>query len=213
VFHYLVVGVILGLSAGLSPGPLLALVMSETLQHGIGAGFRVALAPLLTDLPIVAMALLVVGRLSDSSPLLGLIAVTGGCFLTLLGWQSLRTSGLTATVTQVRPKSLLKGVLTNFLSPHPYLFWISVGAPTTRQALTQSAAAGISFIGGFYACLVGAKIVLAVVTGRSRVFLSSTWYSWLMRALGVMILGLAGLLFYEAWRSLEGYFSGIGGLF
>ncbi len=212
MFHYLVVGVILGLSAGFSPGPLLALVMSETLRHGIGAGFKVALAPLLTDLPIVILALLVVGRLSDSSLLLGLIAVTGGCFLTLLGWRSLKTTNSAPGMTAVRPKSLLQGVFTNFLSPHPYLFWISVGAPTTRQALARGTAAGLAFVIGFYICLVGAKVLLAVVTGRGRAFLSGAWYRWLMRFLGLMILGLAGLLFYDAWRLLGGYFAASGPL-
>lgn len=50
---FLLSGILLGLSGGLAPGPLLTLVASETLRHGARAGVRVALAPLLTDLPIV----------------------------------------------------------------------------------------------------------------------------------------------------------------
>jgi len=33
-FEYLVSGMLLGLAAGLAPGPLLALVFSETFKHG-----------------------------------------------------------------------------------------------------------------------------------------------------------------------------------
>jgi threonine/homoserine/homoserine lactone efflux protein len=44
-------GAALGLSAGVTPGPLLALVIAQTLTHGPREGGKVALAPLLTDAP------------------------------------------------------------------------------------------------------------------------------------------------------------------
>lgn len=50
MMYFLSVGAVLGLSSGLSPGPLLALVISETLRHGVKAGVKVALAPIITDL-------------------------------------------------------------------------------------------------------------------------------------------------------------------
>ena len=53
----------LGFGAGISPGPLLTLVLTSTLQRGFGAGLRVALAPLLTDAPIVILAVAVVGSI------------------------------------------------------------------------------------------------------------------------------------------------------
>ncbi len=62
--EYLFMGMVLGLSAGLSPGPLLALVISETVSKGLGAGIRIALAPLVTDLPVVAISFLLVSGLS-----------------------------------------------------------------------------------------------------------------------------------------------------
>ncbi|MFA6111330.1 MAG: hypothetical protein WDA75_21445 [Candidatus Latescibacterota bacterium] len=38
-------GLLLGLSAGVAPGPLTALILSETLRHGRAAGLRLALVP------------------------------------------------------------------------------------------------------------------------------------------------------------------------
>ncbi len=38
-------GIILGLSAGLAPGPLLTLVIAATLRRDAAAGIRVALPP------------------------------------------------------------------------------------------------------------------------------------------------------------------------
>ncbi len=59
--------------------------------------------------------------------------------------------------------ALVKGVLVNVLSPHPYLFWISVGAPLVHRAMAVSVLAAGAFIAGFYLFLVGSKIALALV--------------------------------------------------
>ena len=39
-------GVLLGFSVGLSPGPMLALVLAQTLRHGSREGCKIALTPL-----------------------------------------------------------------------------------------------------------------------------------------------------------------------
>ena len=53
MLQILAMGTFLGLAAGFAPGPLLTLVISETLQHDIKSGVKVALAPIITDLPII----------------------------------------------------------------------------------------------------------------------------------------------------------------
>ena len=80
---YALLGLSLGLSAGLAPGPLLALVIQRSLQNGLASGLRVALAPLITDLPIVALAFFVVGRLPQAG--LDVMLGVGGLFVLWLG--------------------------------------------------------------------------------------------------------------------------------
>ena len=55
---YLLLGLSLGFSAGLSPGPLLTLVITRSLADGFWPGLRVALSPLITDVPIIVLSLL-----------------------------------------------------------------------------------------------------------------------------------------------------------
>lgn len=54
----------MGLSSVLAPGSLLTLVISETLQHDTRAGIKVALAPVITDLPIIVLTLLILSKLA-----------------------------------------------------------------------------------------------------------------------------------------------------
>lgn len=194
-------GILLGLSSGLSPGPLLTLVVSETLRHGARAGIGVALAPLLTDLPIVLVAVLLLRPLTDQTVPLALINLGGGLYLAWLGLEGLRFRG--AELEPTDPVgSLRRGVIANFLNPSPYLFWLAVGAPTVLAAWRESWPAAAAFIVTFYVLLVGSKVALALALGRARHLLRSGSYIVLMRGLGLLLLAYALLLLRESWRLL-----------
>ncbi|MBC8317806.1 MAG: LysE family transporter [Desulfobulbaceae bacterium] len=197
---FLTIGIILGLSAGLTPGPLLTLVISETLQHDVKSGIKVALAPVITDLPIVAVSIFILTRAANSSTTLGIISLAGGFFILYMGWEHLQTKGIKLSLQDVKPQSMRKGILANILSPYPYLFWISVGAPTMAKAIAYSSVAPLAFLGSFYSLLVGSKIVLALLTGKSKSFLSGKVYIYIMRFLGVVLCGFALTLFRESFE-------------
>ena len=126
MFSHLMVGALLGLSAGFAPGPLLTLVVSQTLRHNTREGIRVALAPLITDLPIILASCLFLSRLARFSPVLGWISCIGGIYVLYLAYGNLGAAAVQIEITRVEPGSLRKGALVNLLNPHPYLFWITV---------------------------------------------------------------------------------------
>lgn len=197
MIHYLTIGIILGLSAGFAPGPLLTLVISETLQKNMRSGVKVAIAPIISDLPIVLLTLFILAKLSSFHTILGIISLIGGLVVFLMGYESIRSKGIDLNPQAEKSKSLLKGVLVNALSPHPYLFWFSVGAPTITKAMSINIFAPWAFICGFYSMLVGAKILLAILVGRSKSFLQGKVYIYIMRFLGLVLCVLAFFLFYE----------------
>ena len=200
MINFLTMGTILGLSAGFAPGPLLTLVISETLQHNIKSGVKVALAPILTDLPIIILTLFILAKLSNFHNILGIISLVGGFVVLFMGYESIRTKGVELNLKETKPKSLTKGILVNALSLHPYLFWLSVGAPTITKAMSQSIIAALAFICSFYTFLVGSKIVLAILVGKSKSFLVGNVYIYTMRILGLALCVLAFVLFREGLK-------------
>jgi threonine/homoserine/homoserine lactone efflux protein len=94
MLSFLVLGIVLGLSAGLAPGPVLTLVISETLQHGARAGMMVAIAPLLTDAPLILLTLALLSRLAELDGVLGVLSLVGGGFVLFLGWRTLGIQGV-----------------------------------------------------------------------------------------------------------------------
>ena len=201
--NFLTMGSILGLSAGFAPGPLLTLVISETLQHDIKSGVKVALAPMITDLPIVMLTLFILVKLSGFHKVLGIISCMGGVFVLYLGWQSMVTKGVELDLQGTRSRSLAKGIIVNTLNPHPYLFWLGVGGPTVTKAMNLGMVAPLAFIGSFYVLLVGSKIVIALLVGKSRSFLIGKGYIYTMRLLGVALCALAIILFRDGFKLLE----------
>jgi threonine/homoserine/homoserine lactone efflux protein len=201
-FSSLAAGVLLGLSAGFAPGPLLTLVITQTLQHDVREGVKVAMAPLITDLPIILVSLFVLSRLSDFGPLLGAISLVGGGYVLYLAYESIRTGPVTLEDARDEPRSVRKGAIINALNPHPYLFWATVGAPFVLKGAQGGILAPLLFILGFYLFLVGSKVFLAIVVGKSRAFLTKKGYIWTMRVLGCLLALFAVFLLKDALRFL-----------
>jgi threonine/homoserine/homoserine lactone efflux protein len=200
--EYLTIGTLLGLSAGFAPGPLLTLVISETLQHDISAGVKVALAPIATDLPIIMLTVFILGQLSDFHGVLGFISLAGGFLILYLGYEGIRTKGFELKLKEAKPRSWTRGMIVNALNPHPYLFWLTVGAPIIAKAANQGLSAPSTFIASFYVFLVGSKIILAILVGKSKSFLAGNLYIYTMRLLGLVLCAFALVLFRDGLKLL-----------
>jgi threonine/homoserine/homoserine lactone efflux protein len=199
---YLTLGAVFGLTAGISPGPLLTLVISETLRHNKTEGVKIAIAPLITDIPIVLLTIFILSKMASFDMVIGIISILGGIFIAYLGYDSIRSKGIEIEIQNLKLKSIRKGIIVNILSPHPYIFWLMVGAPITIRAYQASPAAAFAFIIAFYVLLVGSKISIAMVVDRSRAFLKNKVFIWTLRILGLVLLILAILLIKEGMSYL-----------
>ncbi|MBP1909119.1 LysE family translocator [Methanolobus bombayensis] len=193
-------GIFLGFASGISPGPLMAMTISESLQHGSRAGIKVAVSPFVTDILIVSIILLFLLEFDNYDPFIATISLAGSLYLIYLGISSFRTESIDIDIGTIRENSLKKGIVVNFFSPHPYLFWIAIGGPILFNAQETSIFSTILFVAGFYALLVGSKIIIAMMVGRSRSFLKSNYYLYTIRLLGLVYMVFA---FYFLKQGLE----------
>lgn len=179
-------GLGLGLAAGLSPGPLLAFVLREALRHGPGAGALAALAPLVTDGPVVLAAWLLAGRLDPTA--LWPLGLLGGVYLVAGGLKGLLAPA--PPPGQAPARSLWGAALANLTNPQMYLFWFTVGLPLLAK-LGRSAPL---FLLGFYLTLVGGKAAVALVAGRAGARLGV-----LARAADLLLTGVGVYLILRWW--------------
>jgi len=198
-------GLALGLAAGVAPGPLSALVVSQTLNFGVREGVKVAAAPLVTDLPIILLAVLVGNTLASRPLPLGILSLAGAGYICFLGWESIRIKPADQKSSATIANSISKGILTNLLNPHPYLFWITVGTPLLLKTWAGGAWGAMLWLIGFYLMLVGSKIGISLLVGYSRRLLYGRGYLWLNRILGLvlfffaLVLARDGLILIGVW--------------
>ncbi len=168
---YVIQGIAYGFAAAMQPGPFQTYLISQTLSNGWRRTLPVALAPLISDGPIIVLVLLVLSRVPPWW--VQVLRVAGGIFVLYLAviifkvWQKLE-NGI-ATVAQTSQRSVLKAALVNLLNPGPYLFWSLVTGPILLMGWRETPAHGIGMLVGFYLTLIvslGGIILLFDTAGR-----------------------------------------------
>lgn len=186
---FLLLGAGIGFVAGVSPGPVLTLVVTETLKSGWVRGAAVAAGPLLADGPIVLIAVTVYSDLPAT--VVPAISVVGGVFLLYLAvTNAVGARRATLPISEFRASArggLVTGLLARALSPHPYVFWFLVGGPTLTQALHVGWAAVAAFLVGYYATIIGSNIGLALALHRWMGLLSDRIYRGILLAASALL--------------------------
>lgn len=168
VLSFLTQGIILGVSAAASPGPFQAYLISQSLRLGWRRALPVALAPLISDGPIVLLVLLVLTRMPDE--LLRILQIAGGVFMIYLAWKALqayRSFDQRGPAGEQERQSLVQAAMMNFLSPGPYVFWSILAGPILLRGWAMGPGNGIGFIFGFYGALVACLAVLVILFGSA----------------------------------------------
>ncbi len=171
MLFYFVQAATIGFSAAVSPGPFQAYLLAHTLQHGLRRTLPTVAAPLITDGPIILIVLLVLTQ--APAWLLRGLQIGGGVFLIYLAKGAFdafrRPADAAPPPAYSASQSVLKAVLTNALSPGPWLFWSILAGPIVIKAWAQSPWQAAGFVVGFYAALLGtltALVVLFAAAGR-----------------------------------------------
>jgi threonine/homoserine/homoserine lactone efflux protein len=196
---------ILGATSAISPGPLLALVVSSTLDCGFWAGLRVAVAPLLTDAPILGMGLLTLHALPPAA--LGGIGLVGGLFLVGLGIEQALKARQAVLPTLAVPAAagqheLLRGVVVNLLNPSPWLFLLTVMAPLLALTWPHSPTSAVGFVLIFYLLLVGGKIALAAALTILRSHFRPRLYRGALLLAALLLSAIGAALAWHGWLGL-----------
>jgi threonine/homoserine/homoserine lactone efflux protein len=198
----LLFGISLGFIAGISPGPLMTLVLSASLRRGFRAGAITSLAPLVSDTPVIILSLVALRQVPES--FLAVLTLAGGVLVVFLGVRTIieaRTLSESDELDEAGGSDLLKAALVNLLNPHPWLFWVTVGAPFFLQTWREAAWQAVAFLLSFTGLLVGTKVVIAWAAAHGRRFMTERWYRLVIGGCGVLLVVLGLLLGARALSS------------
>lgn len=208
VIHVLVTGILLGFASGITPGPLQALVISQSVQFGWRRGVLVSLAPLVTDAFIVSATIWMFSHVPawvlHGMTVIGAVMVA---FIALDTWRAAQAllkdahqpeatdsrtlEAGTRSATTRDSKGLWHATLVNLLNPHAWLFWVVVGSPITVRYARTSVWQAVVFILCFYSLLVGIKIVLSIGIDRGVSWTGGKGRVWILRGTALALVLLA----------------------
>lgn len=186
--------IFLGVAAAVSPGPLMALILSETLKYGKREGFAVAFSPLLTDTPIFLISYFLIYREATSVETVPkVLYIIGGVLLLYFGYKNVvyRYKTLDKLETEggiISP--LLKGLSINALNPYTYGFWFFVAINFYSEDFYRT----VLFFIFFFVAFILTEGVIILVVHKTKNFLNERLYTYIIRIVGLVFV-LVGLNF------------------
>jgi len=167
---YILQGIGYGLAAAAQPGPFQTYLISQTLIRGWKRTLPAALAPLVSDGPIILICVRVLSQVPVW--LQRILYLAGGLFILYLAYGAFiafRDFGVQPPVTvSTSQQSLLKAALINTFSPGPYIYWTLVTGPILLKGWRETPINGIGFLVGFYITLVLSLSAIILVFGLAR---------------------------------------------
>jgi threonine/homoserine/homoserine lactone efflux protein len=193
---YLLQGIGYGFAASSQPGPLQTYLISQTLTRGWKQTLPAALAPLISDGPIVTICLLVLSQVPEW--LQRGLYIVGGLFILYLAygtynsWKNFNPEDSTKINGQ---PSVLKTAFMNFLNPGPYLFWSLISGPILIRGWRESPTHGLSFLLGFYLTLISGYALTVLIFGLAQKLGPKVNHVML----GISAIALLGFGLYQLW--------------
>ena len=202
LWFYILQGIVYGFSAAVQPGPFQTYLISQALSKGWKRTLPAALAPLVSDGPIIALCLFVLSQV----PLWfqRFLYIAGGLFILYLAYSAYRSwqkfdSNLPTEEAQTK-QSVLKAALMNALGPGPYIYWSLITGPILLAGWRQTPIYGIGFLAGFY--------VISIMGYATLIFMFSTAQKLGPRVnrilLGVSAIALFFFGVYQLWLGIVG---------
>jgi len=199
---YILQGTVYGFSAAVQPGPFQTYLISQALSKGWKRTLPAALAPLVSDGPIIALCLFVLSQV----PLWfqRFLYIAGGLFILYLAYSAYRSwrnfaSNLPTEEAQTK-QSVLKAALMNALGPGPYIYWSLITGPILLAGWRETPIYGIGFLAGFYG--------ISIMGYATLIFMFSTAQKLGPRVnrilLGVSAIALLCFGLYQLWLGIVG---------
>jgi threonine/homoserine/homoserine lactone efflux protein len=153
MLSYLIFGISYAFAAAVQPGPLQTYIISQTLKKGWRFTLPAALAPAISDGPILLLVLFLLSTVPDD--FIFMLRIGGGIFLLYLGirafnsWKEFDMDRDPAGEDK-NCQTLIKAVIVNLLNPAPYLAWSLIMGPLFLEGWKTAPINGIALIIGFY---------------------------------------------------------------
>jgi threonine/homoserine/homoserine lactone efflux protein len=199
---YIVQGIGYGFAAAAQPGPFQTYLISQSLARGWKKTLIAALAPLVSDGPIIALCLFVLSQIPIWFQ--RFLYIAGGVFVLYLAYGAYRLwkkfDPNISSEESTTQQSIFKAAMMNMLSPGPYIFWSLVTGPVLLKGWRETPLNGIGLLIGFYVTIILGLSAIIIVFGTAR----QLGPKFNRTLLGVSSIALFCFGLYQLWLGVTG---------
>ena len=185
-----IIGLLIGLTGTLAPGPTLIATINASVTSGWRAGPLVSLGHIGAEIGIILLIVVGLGALIGS--VTWVIGLVGGVALVLFGLLTLSSARVallpTGDDSMDVKKPVAAGLLTSFANPYFWIWWFTVGAALLWSYLDGGIIAGGAFMAGHWAADIGWLTLVSLSLHRGRFFLSESGYRLVLAACGIFLV-------------------------
>jgi threonine/homoserine/homoserine lactone efflux protein len=196
VIEVLWLGLLLGVGAALSVGPIFVVIVQQAATSGFGAAFRVILGSATADLLLLVPALAFAWIIRSLERGALWVGAVGALFLLWLAWQAARDAARLWRQDR-QPAAdgrwaFWKGVAGNLANPLTWTFWLATGTPAMLAAQRSAGPAGlVLFTATWFLVASGLEAVIALAVARSGRRVGARGQAWFTAVSAMAFLGLA----------------------
>ncbi len=207
MFEVVWLGVLLGVGAAFSVGPIFVTIIQEAATRGFGASFRVILGSATADLVLLIPALLFSWLIAQVAAAVFWVALVGAGFFVYFAIEAYRDARrLWRAEQQINPPngwSFWKGVIGNLANPLTWTFWLATGTPTMLFAFNSSGWPGLLlFTLVWFVVASGLEALIALAVARSRRIIGSRGQALFTGFSSLMFFLIAGSLLVTNFAAL-----------
>ncbi|MEM3769137.1 MAG: LysE family transporter [Nitrososphaerales archaeon] len=177
------------------PGPVLIVTINESVNKGSKSGFYVSLGHAVLELILVIFLILGLNEILSLKPIVGLIGLLGGVFLSWMAYSILkytlnRKLSLSFDVKSNIQKmnSMALGMITSLSNPFWLVWWVFVGASFLFKSLEFGIFGVIAFYFGHILADLSWYGSISFAMARGKKFINERVYRIILIFCGIVLI-------------------------
>jgi threonine/homoserine/homoserine lactone efflux protein len=189
VIQTFLLGLVVGLTGALAPGPTLVATINGSIAGNWKIGPKVTLGHMIAE--SVIFILIVLGLATLALPYTTTFALTGGIALIVFGALTImgsRGATLSGPVTGTVGNPYLAGLVTSVANPYFWIWWLTIGSAMVIAGLAGGIVLAAVFMVGHWCADLGWFTLVSTGVSRGKTILSDISYRRIMGVCGVFLI-------------------------
>ena len=189
ILSTLALGLLIGFTGALAPGPTLVATINASLGGDWKAGLRVSLGHIVIETAI--FFLIILGFAAVAQPYTHAIAIVGGIALIVFGALTIagsRTASLNSGTASAAADPYVAGLVTSAANPYFWIWWLTAGCAFLLQSLAGGLVLAAAFMIGHWGADISWYTFVSTGVAKGRAILPDATYHRIMAVCGVFLV-------------------------